>query len=332
MAEMDKTARDVTQADVEMLPVAKVGKGPRLRESTGGVSDLKRSIEELGLMHPILVTDDPKLCEPYGTPYLLIAGERRLRACDLARMAKVPARVVPVKDVQRLIDMELEENEQRQDFSAYAISKPRYDAVQSEYQEALSRLLVPPGAPGPSKTSRATARADAQRKVGVDSKTAARDRRIVETVGRYPELESWGKRPLKLASEVLDAARPSDRRPLRKFLASFDRKDATHAAKAAQNLVERWPDDLREKCLTRAETAPEDALSAALGVPPVPDDRLVAVAKIVDDLKQVISTYRKRDPAQKELATAREHLEQAYKWLRQAYEVRRDEFSEMISE
>lgn len=48
----------------------------------------------------------------------LICGERRLEACKKLEWPKIPARIVPVEEGERLRDMELGENTQRMDLDS----------------------------------------------------------------------------------------------------------------------------------------------------------------------------------------------------------------------
>lgn len=56
-----------------------------------GLDELSRSIRQLGLLNPITV-------RPKGNQYELIAGYRRTKACEMAGMLQVPARVIQSDD------------------------------------------------------------------------------------------------------------------------------------------------------------------------------------------------------------------------------------------
>jgi ParB family chromosome partitioning protein len=60
----------------------KVGK--RIRRDMGDIESLAQSINDLGLLTPILITPDNKL----------LAGERRLRACKKLGWTTIPVTVV----------------------------------------------------------------------------------------------------------------------------------------------------------------------------------------------------------------------------------------------
>jgi ParB family chromosome partitioning protein len=70
-----------------VMKVADIKVGKRIREDMGDIQSLAESIEDLGLLHPVLVT-------PEG---FLLSGERRLRAAKLLGWADIPVSIVEPK-------------------------------------------------------------------------------------------------------------------------------------------------------------------------------------------------------------------------------------------
>jgi ParB family chromosome partitioning protein len=60
----------------------------RIRKEAGDLTSLVASIRQVGLLNPIVVTED----------YRLVAGFRRLSACRKLGWAEIEANVVPYKD------------------------------------------------------------------------------------------------------------------------------------------------------------------------------------------------------------------------------------------
>jgi ParB family chromosome partitioning protein len=89
-----------TSGDVAYLaeiPVATVDIGANVRVDVGDLSELKASIEELGVLEPIVVTEQFGPKGAHG--YRLVVGQRRLTACrELGRLT-IPAIVRPAGDV-----------------------------------------------------------------------------------------------------------------------------------------------------------------------------------------------------------------------------------------
>lgn len=96
------------------LPVDRIIPNPRQPRSEVGdesLRELAASIQEHGVLQPLIVTTEPGVDH-----YILIAGERRLRAARLAGLSQVPAIVRNASDQQRL-ELALIENIQRADLS-----------------------------------------------------------------------------------------------------------------------------------------------------------------------------------------------------------------------
>jgi ParB family transcriptional regulator, chromosome partitioning protein len=92
------------------IPIARVQpnpRQPRLRMDEPELATLAASIKEHGVLQPILVTETLD-------GYQLVAGERRLRASQLAGLERIPAIVRQLADREQL-ELALVENLQRED-------------------------------------------------------------------------------------------------------------------------------------------------------------------------------------------------------------------------
>ncbi len=83
---------------------------PRRHFEHGSLQELANSIKEKGLLQPLLVRPVSE------DKYELIAGERRWRACQLAKIQTVLVMVKPADD-QEILELALIENIQREDIS-----------------------------------------------------------------------------------------------------------------------------------------------------------------------------------------------------------------------
>lgn len=104
MAE-DERPREIAIRDVVANPYQ-----PRRTFDQTALHDLASSIAEHGLLQPILVT-------PVPGGFQLVAGERRLRAAELAGLERITA-VVRTADRQQQLALALVENLQRADLNA----------------------------------------------------------------------------------------------------------------------------------------------------------------------------------------------------------------------
>ncbi len=104
--------REAERGSVE-LPIAAIARNPyqpRQEFEQQQLAELAASISEHGVLQPILVTES-------AGGYLLIAGERRLRAAEMAGLERIPALVRSADDSAKLA-WALIENLQRSDLNA----------------------------------------------------------------------------------------------------------------------------------------------------------------------------------------------------------------------
>lgn len=96
--------------------------GERVRKDMGDLAALAASIQQHGLIHPPAIASD-------GT---LIAGHRRILACQQLGMTEIDVRVIDVAD---LLTAERDENQVRKDFTpSEAVAVAR--AIEAQLKEA----------------------------------------------------------------------------------------------------------------------------------------------------------------------------------------------------
>lgn len=159
------------------MKVADVRVGARHRKDLGDVDALVRSITEIGLLHPIVVTSDG----------VLIAGQRRLEACRRLGWSEIPCRVVDLDNITRA---ESDENRVRKDFTP-SESVAIAETLEAREREAAAERQVE------SRSNRGenfTPRNDAGKAldhvasaVGMSRPTLAKARAVVESARQEPE-------------------------------------------------------------------------------------------------------------------------------------------------
>lgn len=110
---------------------------PRTTFDEDALGQLAESIKQYGILQPLVVT-------PHGQDkYVIIAGERRWRAAQIAGEAKVPVIVRTTKELERL-EIALVENVQRVDLSPLeqAASIERLHQQFSMTYEAIAKRLA----------------------------------------------------------------------------------------------------------------------------------------------------------------------------------------------
>ena len=129
------------KGQVRHLPIEWINPGPwqpRRQFDKDALRDLATSIKERGLIQPILVRENPQ----NPSRYELIAGERRWRAAQLAKMHEIPAIISDFSD-QEAAELSLIENIQRQDLTVIEEADGYQALIDSHHytQEALSQII-----------------------------------------------------------------------------------------------------------------------------------------------------------------------------------------------
>ena len=107
---------------------------PRHYFNAGKLEELARSIEENGLMEPLIVVKK-------GDRYMIIAGERRWRACNIAGVKEVPVVIRQAND-QQVAELSLLENLQREDLSIIEEAMAYQDLINFGLtQEEIARKM-----------------------------------------------------------------------------------------------------------------------------------------------------------------------------------------------
>jgi len=104
---------DITKDNFAMIDIAKISRNPyqpRKDFDLLALEDLKNSIIESGVITAISV-------RRAVNGYELIHGERRLRACTMAGLKKIPAFILEVKSDVEMLQLALIENVQRADLN-----------------------------------------------------------------------------------------------------------------------------------------------------------------------------------------------------------------------
>jgi len=140
----DKPTPEVL-AQATHIPIAKIKPNkyqPRSHFKQSELDTLAESIRRDGVLMPILI-------RPQGDGYELIAGERRWRAAQMAKLKEIPAVVRDVDDLQAL-ELAIVENEQRDDLTpvesarAYRRLIDEFNYTQQQVAESVgvSRVQV----------------------------------------------------------------------------------------------------------------------------------------------------------------------------------------------
>ncbi len=137
---------------------------PRSRFEPEALEELAASIRTHGVLQPLLVSEE-------GGAYVLIAGERRLRAARMAGLETVPVVIRERLGEREEIELALVENLQRRDLTPL------------EEARAYEHL----------RTALGLTQADIARRVGVDRSTVANSLRLLKLGGTIQEMVETGR-------------------------------------------------------------------------------------------------------------------------------------------
>lgn len=122
-------------SDVVRVPISEIVVGERKR-SLGDVTPLAESIAELGLLQPIVITEDRRL----------VAGMHRLEACRKLGWQEIDARIVQADDMRAEL-AEIDENLVRNELTALeraeqlARRKAIYEALHPETRKGTAQAI-----------------------------------------------------------------------------------------------------------------------------------------------------------------------------------------------
>ena len=114
---------------------------PRQKFDETSLDELTASIKEKGILTPITV-------QKAGNQFILIAGERRLRASKKAGLKKIPVYIIDVADDAEMIEMALIENIQRENLNpieeaeAYIYLNNRFKFSQEKIAKSVGKKRV----------------------------------------------------------------------------------------------------------------------------------------------------------------------------------------------
>jgi ParB family transcriptional regulator, chromosome partitioning protein len=108
---------------------------PRKVFAAEAIEELKQSIEEYGILQPLIVRKSIK-------GYEIVAGERRFRAAKTAGMKKVPA-IIKSLDDEKMMELALLENLQREDLTPIEEAQAYFNLMNELdiTQETLAKRL-----------------------------------------------------------------------------------------------------------------------------------------------------------------------------------------------
>jgi ParB family transcriptional regulator, chromosome partitioning protein len=135
-------AQNTSARGAQLIPIEEISANPdqpRRVFAEADLESLSASIEEKGLLQPVLVRPAPG-----GSGYQIVAGERRWRAAQMARLHEIPVLIRDLTDRETL-EIAIVENVQRADLNpveearAYKQLVDRFEHTQDEIARAVGK-------------------------------------------------------------------------------------------------------------------------------------------------------------------------------------------------
>lgn len=287
------------------LPIDSITVGDRLRDDMGNIDALAESIREHGLLHPITVDEEG----------VLIAGGRRLAAMRKLGFEAVPARHWQTLDENDRRLIELEENLQRKDLTAYERSKNVAEiaevaaTVDRETGEIRAESAQNPkgGRPEtPGSLRRVSER------INTPVKTIHDAKKHVAAAERHSFLQrpEWNQSKALEADRSLNAI-PEDERDAVAKMVDGPGIPPDRAISMIRNVASKPPEERKEIVRLAVSNDERDrslAKARAAEKPPMPDPRRALLKDAMTAIRKAISLFPD-DPEVPELESIHEQIE-----------------------
>ena len=149
-----------------IIPIDKIKVGDRIRKDFGDISELAKDIEANGLINPPVINKD----------YVLLAGERRLRACRSLRWKQIPVTMMDTRDAEHELNIEISENDVRKEFT----KSERVDYMKRLLRIEQAKAKERQGLPQNSAENKGEARDKTAKQFGISHDTMKKEIAIAD--------------------------------------------------------------------------------------------------------------------------------------------------------
>jgi ParB-like chromosome segregation protein Spo0J len=327
------TTEEQAKFQLHTVPLAKIEFGERRRDDYGDINAMARSIERVGLLHPITL-------DRVNGSYLLVAGARRVKALQMLGITETSARLKENLTPQQLREIEWEENEQRKPWSeqergkTYQASKQLVEdaervraILEEEAAEKTGDELLgdsPKKSRGAPKKN--VTQADVADAVGVSRRELNKAENQVAFAEQFPYMQGWRQSNVMAVKEALDDMPKAERDDAAAVLKCAKVLDHGKAVQLLRNIGEKKPAERKEIYELAQSDDKRDrslALTRAAELPPMPDPRLALVEHALQDLKLAVKDFPK-DPLTPAIQDLRKELRKVLAQIKEvSYDARR---------
>jgi ParB-like chromosome segregation protein Spo0J len=259
--------------------------GERRRQELGDIDGLASSIQRYGLLHPIVVDAEQRL----------IAGGRRLVACERLGWCEVETRSLGDLSEAERREIELEENLRRKDLTEYERSRDLVQLAESAAQVLTSEFSTDSAEkPLRGRPRKPDSNDRIAERIGRPRTTIQEAQTHVETADAYPFMQTWKQYDVLEAHEALEKL-PAPERASVAALLEQPGIPAKSAIEMVRNVASK-PETERARIYELAESADlrdrQRAVTEAAAKPPMPDPRL----SLLDDAARILKKAERMFP------------------------------------
>ena len=281
---------DYVLVDVDLIDV-----GERRRERYRDIERLAAGINRVGMLEPIVV-DETK-----SGRIRLVCGGRRLKAAKLLKWETIPARLLKNLSDEELRDIELEENENRDDLTEAErtrtfTSSKKLVANAKKAGEVLSAPGKTPNPKGGRPTKAAVSQQAIADALDTSRQSVERAEQHVATAEKFPFMQgdSWRQSSVLAVRERLEAIPEEERDKASEVLSCAKLLHPEDAVRLVSNMAEMKPSQREELYGLSKSDDPRDrelALTKAAKLPPMPDPRLASIDAALESLRRATKPF-----------------------------------------
>jgi len=223
-----------------LVDISKIIVGDRIRKDFGDIQELAEDIKRNGLINPPTINKG----------YVLLAGERRLKACKSLGWTQIEVHMLDTKDEAHDLDVEMSENNMRRNFTGSELAEGIRRQMAIESERARERMAEG-GRGGNVSTPSSKARDKAGEAFGISGKQAEKvvfvdEHRDMLDPADFAEWDE-GKLSTNKAFQRIKAAQRK---------AEQEREEAERerdAARHAEHMMHREVESMRQALAERPE-------------------------------------------------------------------------------
>lgn len=270
---------------IERIPIDSIVVGERRRQDLGDIPSLARSINDHGLIQPIVVNADN----------ILVAGERRLRAHEHLGLKDIEARRWHLLTEEERREIELAENLNRKDLTAAERSRQMMALADVAEEIDRAEFRADSARNGHGRPTEPGSLRRVSERTGVAVKTLHDAKRHVAAVETYPVLEKpdWKQYQALEAKEKLDALPEDERASVAALIdqPGIPPKDAIGIIGNLAGMAPKERATVLDLAASKDSRDRQRALTVAASLPPMPDPRSTVLNGVIVDLRKAARMF-----------------------------------------